>query len=1685
MSSKTTAARKHVEKIRRTKFSIGGKSNPLTEDLHQAVKNLSAELYAKDVHFLMELIQNAEDNEYLKKVEPTLEFVITSKDITNTGAPATLLVFNNEKGFLANNIESICSVGRSTKKGLRKLGYIGEKGIGFKSVFLITSQPHIFSNGYHIKFNEKPCQQSNNLGYIVPQWVDNDIPMLSAIETIYGSPTPLPTTTLVLPLKPEKVKPVKDQLSSIHPEVLLFLSKIRRLSVREVNEHPNLNAVTAISISTHGIYSYLPTETVTNFPFVIQADFLLASSRENILWDNKWNQGILDCVDVAFVNAFNSLVKSVENAPVSSLPNMFRFLPVNPSCYSKLNNVRDAIKARIRNEAIIPCESYGSQKKVLFCKPNEAGRVKPAFWSILNKASKQGASFVNVSSHGTYPIASSFDKSEYNHILNFLDIKFVDNAWYAKCIRSSNLVTGVSEDVYIQLLVFIAENWDSFGSYYLNTDILYTPLIKYVGRDGNVALDTLEVVKKDKILAADSKNYIPWLLKWNTELGYCYKFLPKVTQEAIHSCGKKLMLEKWLKVVGSVDFVSVSRYASHLLESDSSSVYRNRQLAINYANFLHKSLQKKYLEEHEVIDLCRKMPIVDKYGKVVTKSGSQEVLVPAKGSKWVELIGSNPSIHHNYIELSEDYANGELVSFLGKYVGVSDVPYLSPPNGVIHTLSSPLGKKNTFLLLDWLHYITTHGIQIPEAFLSSVKNNSWLKTSLGNGGAPSESFMLEDASILKNGSMLVEIPLVDLKFYGEKLKNYKDELRMIGVRFENGEACEYIGDKLKKSSKFTKDNFISILKFVKYLRANYISPADFIKSIKGEKWVKTSQGFMTPNNSVLFSQEWSAASEISSIPIIDPNYYDFQLQSFKEELEPLGVGVKFSNQSYKVVLENLKSDQWRIQDNKIVQVVKNNKSLKTNLGHRLPSQCFLLNPESQLLQIFGSFPSLDEKFYGKSTVSMLTELRKIGVMVDFEDAMKEFTRVFKQHVSLSSIKKEHVLSFLQSYRKLKKLDVKFSVDFQNCICKEKWLMTRLGDYKSPNECILFGTEWGPISISPICPLPFIDDNYYGNMIHGYRVELKDLGVVTDFKDGGKFVAIGLSLPQEPNILTPAIVYGLLESIKKEKKTEILDKFREKLSGKKWLKTYFGYKCPHECLLFDSSRDSFLKRSDGPFIDEGFYGASIVVYRDELEFLGVIADDTSKECRACGGSKTRCITQPARFELWTSHRETRVLTTPTNDHLRIYNYLCEFKWQPVDEDDKKWIWIPKGVGTGEWVRPEDCVIRDNYKLFGERMHVLENFKYDSEILGFFGKTLNVKVYPSVEDCCKLWKTWEKSSGRRITHDECCAFWEFVVRNWYLKTENTFTNNLLKLPVFDPTSNRIVLVDKRDVLIADDLFLIDLFQTCSRPIFVWFPQSSLKSLTLTKLSDIYTKLGVRTLSESAQKSISDVNHAGFEPVNIIKKGLLKLILAFLANPNFKIEVGKRHEAVSRLLAIEALETSEKMTIWYRLSLPSGDVVEVESRRMVRWDKKQGKLFTQKVDRSSGHKNVMEYAFHFAEEIAEGVLWDHEELVSELSELIRSGYSVEFDESAIDFLMKMKNMKIFVEDHEYLSSVFSSSSKGNPQEISWAGPNVGQQVTPKPNKRRLENDISSSYELPSTKSQKRTNTVSVTPTTIVILD
>ncbi|KAK8693014.1 hypothetical protein V6N13_070613 [Hibiscus sabdariffa] len=206
-------------------------------------------------------------------------------------------------------------------------------------------------------------------------------------------------------------------------------------------------------------------------------------------------------------------------------------------------------------------------------------------------------------------------------------------------------------------------------------------------------------------------------------------------------------------------------------------------------------------------------------------------------------------------------------------------------------------------------------------------------------------------------------------------------------------------------------------------------------------------------------------------------------------------------------------------------------------------------------------------------------------------------------------------------------------------------------------------------------------------------------------------------------------------------------------------------------------------------------------------------------------------------------------------------------------------------------------------------------------------------------------------------------------------------------------------------ADDLQLKHLFiQSSSRPMFVC----------------------VRMISKSVQKKeLPLTNGLELKRINLrdamIGKGLLRLILGFLAGSSLNMEADKRHEAVQSLLNLIVLDTSETVAVVYTLSLSSGETQEVRASRMVRWDKESSKFFIQKMHESAEQKDQLQYATYFSETIAEGLLWEKEDLISSLSELIKMAYILKFDEDAVGFLMKSKNLQLFVEDEEFLSAVF----------------------------------------------------------------
>lgn len=1579
-------------------------------------------------------------------------------------------------------------------------------GIGFKSVFLITSQPYIFSNGYQIRFNEAPCSYCS-LGYIVPEWVEQH-PSLVDIQRMYGSGSALPTTTIILPLKSDKVKPVKNQLSNVHPEVLLFLSKIKRLSIREYCQDPKLSTVNSIGIvsetnfvtrksidaesytihlsasekgrnseqecsyymwkqkfpvkhenrvdrrsevedwvitlafpfgerlgrgnSSPGIYAFLPTEMVTNLPFIIQADFILASSRETILLDDIWNQGILSCVPNAFVNAFTSMVKKTE-APVSSLVSAFKFLPVKQSTYTHLNVVRESIRARVSAEEIVPSIPHLGQK--FFHKPCEVGRLIPAFWDIYEKARREGASLQNISMHGIYILDSAFDRTEFDNVLEFLGLKQVSNEWYVKCIKGCDLVTSVSEGTYLEVLLFIAENWQSR---FQSTDMVTVPLIKYVVQKGVSSVSSLADFSPRTLCLSTEKNQT-WLLDWNDEFRCMTKFvfMPQTTRTALKACSKKETILNWLREKVTIATHSVSDYAKRLREN----LNGDKRLVVAYAHFLHHSLSKDVLSEEEAGKSCKDMPLVDNYGNVNTSRNG--VLVPASAGKWVSLVGSNPWRQYGYIELSEEYLSSDrfaglrsnkidLLGFLKSYVKAGDIPDIEPPNAAIPALSGPLKKENVLLLLEWIK-CKRHSLR--RNFLDSVRGGSWLRTTMNESSdyrPPSQSFYHTSSwgSILQNGSILVDIPLVDRNFYGREIEKYKEELKTAGVMFEFSEACTFVGNhlmSLAESSTLSRANVFSILKFIRYLREKYLSPDDFITAVKDGSWLKTTSGYRSPDGAVLFSQDWKAASLISDIPFIDRDFYcEVSINGFKEELELLGVVVKFpGNHSLIVSHLNIAKLTYltpeamflvldcirQLSPHKLINALRNSQCFKTKKnGFKSPAECFIPDPEwSCLISVFDCFPLIDEDVYGSKIFSYKEELKQIGVKLQLEDAVKEFVRTFKWKATSSGLTRCTASSLLSCYRKLLGSSHKFPEELMSSFKELQWLHTKLSDFRAPKDCILFDSDWEPLRL--IGNLPFIDDgpNWYGKSIHEFKKELKSLGVTVELREGMSHVVSSLSLP-DPSRIHPSSALSLLKCITfllEERFQQLPKEFLEKVSVK-WLKTHGGYRSPDECLLFDSSWK--LEPCDGPFIDEEYYGSELKTFRNELIAVGV-GHDSAKACQLLAGHIY-------------AHSD-------SDSILRIYRFLCEANWKPEKDASLGRIWIPSDE---KWVDVSSCVIYDKDKLFGSKLHVLENH-YESnkdqdivKLFAFFSSVFGVRTIPSIEDYCDLWKDWEGTKDR-LSYDECCAFWRFVVRHNTVRAEKLLSELFSRLPVHAPDCSNdegIMLANISDVFIADDLLLKDLF--INSPVFVWYPTPSIPTLSRTKLVELYRRIGVKEISKCVEIAEADVTGVKIEQLgvvdpknNLIGPGLVKLILGFLSDPTLKIEAEERSRIIQSLVALDVKETSETISTEYTLNLPSkGEKLIAKAKRMIRWEREKGVVYAEKMEKACGKRKVLEYATCFAEVIAKGVMWEREDLVGQLSELVKMAYLVEFDEEALEFLMKSKNLQVYEEDEKLISDV-----------------------------------------------------------------
>uniref|UniRef100_A0A3Q2QWQ6 Wu:fj29h11 n=1 Tax=Fundulus heteroclitus TaxID=8078 RepID=A0A3Q2QWQ6_FUNHE len=381
---------------RKSEFGIGVELNAEGQKLMQvhqerlgrSLDRLSTELYSKDTHFVLELIQNADDNSYPAEggVVPALAFVVERDCIT---------VLNNETGFQEKNIRAICDVGRSTK-GKHKYGYIGQKGIGFKSVFKVTDCPEIHSNGFHLRF-DRNC---GPMGYILPHWTEEERPLDAQLKDIHRW-----TTKICLPLRSESHQ-TRNLFHDVHPSLLLFLHRLRSITIynqkrlvtmtrkdlshnllevehtegterwlvvkttlqpKKIKEDVESTEL-ALAFQLGGneaetdivcqpqkqpVFAYLPLRSF-GFRFIIQGDFDIPSSREDVDRDSSWNQWLRSEIPQLFLKAMDVFTAHPDYTGLKGLCQFLHFIPLPDEVLDFFKPVAGQIIQLLKGRPFLP-----------------------------------------------------------------------------------------------------------------------------------------------------------------------------------------------------------------------------------------------------------------------------------------------------------------------------------------------------------------------------------------------------------------------------------------------------------------------------------------------------------------------------------------------------------------------------------------------------------------------------------------------------------------------------------------------------------------------------------------------------------------------------------------------------------------------------------------------------------------------------------------------------------------------------------------------------------------------------------------------------------------------------------------------------------------------------------------------------------------------------------------------------------------------------------------------------------------------------------------------------------------------------------------------------------------------------------------------------------------------------------
>jgi hypothetical protein len=282
---------------------------------------LAHNLYSSHARFVFELFQNADDNKYTEAQsagdDPYVSFLIYHDK---------LVVECNEDGFTEENIRAISDIGKSSKQGAQ--GYIGEKGIGFKSTFMAAWKVQIQSGPFSFYFQHR--EGDSGIGMITPIWFEPETDL----------PRPMTRTTLYLHDNgnPGNLQSRRDgiikQIFDLQGTALLFLQNLQRVNIVLFDEDGQTmrskqitmvksdrdSMVQLCTIESRGTVS---TQTMAHFYFASHTALNLAKNENRTYTDAENKAKAYSTAQVCVAFPMND-----NDEPIIEAQELFAFMPV-------------------------------------------------------------------------------------------------------------------------------------------------------------------------------------------------------------------------------------------------------------------------------------------------------------------------------------------------------------------------------------------------------------------------------------------------------------------------------------------------------------------------------------------------------------------------------------------------------------------------------------------------------------------------------------------------------------------------------------------------------------------------------------------------------------------------------------------------------------------------------------------------------------------------------------------------------------------------------------------------------------------------------------------------------------------------------------------------------------------------------------------------------------------------------------------------------------------------------------------------------------------------------------------------------------------------------------------------------------------------------------------------------------